>query len=123
MSPNGLFGSMSIGGMALAMRLRTQWPDILLNETHPKVLMHALGAKRYTDKAATVAIDWFAAKSGLNMSAVVSGHELDAVLSAWATRKGIHHGWANLLELEPSLILPAGEVTYLWPERLNEHPR
>jgi hypothetical protein len=38
LSSNGLYGSMGIGGMALALRLRERWPKILLNETHPKVV-------------------------------------------------------------------------------------
>jgi Protein of unknown function (DUF429) len=46
MSPNALSGSMGVGGMALALRLREKWPAIRLNETHPKVLMHALGVER-----------------------------------------------------------------------------
>ena len=48
MALNSLFGAMAIGGMALALRLRQVWPEIVLNETHPKVLMHALGAEKYT---------------------------------------------------------------------------
>jgi hypothetical protein len=38
MSPNSLYGAMAIGGMALAFRLRQKWPELELNETHPKVL-------------------------------------------------------------------------------------
>jgi hypothetical protein len=39
------------GGMALALRLGERWPSILLNETHPKVLIPALGGERYADAA------------------------------------------------------------------------
>ena len=116
MSPNGLFGSMSIGGMALAMRLRERWPDILLNETHPKVLMHALGSERYADKTAAAAVKWFADHSGLGLAEKTSGHELDAVLSAWATREGLQRCWTDLAESDASLLFPAGKVSYLWPE-------
>jgi len=57
LSPNGLYGSMGIGGMALALRLREQWPKILLNETHPKVLAFALRHERHTDIDPTAAIN------------------------------------------------------------------
>ncbi|MGH9721657.1 MAG: hypothetical protein ACRD8O_15725, partial [Bryobacteraceae bacterium] len=36
-APNSLAGSMVVQGMALAIRLRQEWPKIQLNETHPKV--------------------------------------------------------------------------------------
>ena len=114
-SPNGLYGSMAIGGMALAIRLRGQWKDIRLNETHPKLLVHALGGARYTDNNAAGAIAWLAKQSGLDTSRVGSGHELDALLSAWATREGIRGNWGDLAQEEPALIFPAGRVMYLWP--------
>ena len=50
MAPNSLYGAMAIGGMALAFRLREKWPELELNETHPKVLLHALGGPRYEQK-------------------------------------------------------------------------
>ena len=114
-SPNGLFGSMGIGGMAAAMRLRERWPEVLLNETHPKVLMHALGAERYADKSAADAVRWFSGRSGLALADTASGHELDAVLSAWATREGLRSGWGDLVGNHSSLLFPVGKVSYLWP--------
>lgn len=120
MSPNGLAGSMAIGGMALALRLRERWPDILLNETHPKVLMHTQGAEHYSDDDATAAVGWFSRHSGLLMSGPKSGHQLDAVLSAWATREALSHSWPDLVAADPSLLFPAGPVRYFWPEHLPE---
>ena len=119
-SPNSLYGAMSIGGMALALRLREKWPDIILNETHPKVLVAALGGARYKDDDAHAAIEWFARHSGLDMRDARDGHELDAILSAWATREGITQGWGDLVGNDRSLIFPAGAVSYLWPEELPE---
>ena len=115
LSPNGLYGAMAIGGMVLALRLRALWPNILLNETHPKVLAFALRQERHTDLEPTAAITWFAQHSGLDLAGVRTGHELDAVLSAWATREGLYKGWATLVTHHPSLIFPAGPVDYLWP--------
>lgn len=121
-SPNGLYGSMAIGGMALAIRLRERWRDILLNETHPKLLVHALGGDRYADADAHAAIAWLADHAGLDTSGVGSGHELDALLSAWATRQGVRAGWSDLLDDDPALILPAGRVSYLWADQLLAVP-
>jgi Protein of unknown function (DUF429) len=116
LSPNGLYGSMGIGGVALALRLRHQWPDIRLNETHPKVLAFAFRQERHTDADPAAAINWLAQHAGLDLTRVKTGHELDAVLSAWATREGLSKGWTELVTDDPALIFPAGPVTYLWPE-------
>jgi hypothetical protein len=117
LSPNGLYGSMGIGGVALALRLRQQWPDILLNETHPKVLAFAFRNERHTDADPHAAIAWFAQHSGLGVTrSDHSGHELDAMLSAWATREGLGQRWPDLVTADPALVFPTGKVTYLWPE-------
>jgi hypothetical protein len=50
MSPNSLYGAMAIGGMALALRLRRMWPELVLNETHPKLLLFARWDQRYDPK-------------------------------------------------------------------------
>jgi len=116
LSPNGLFGSMSIGGMALALRLRQRWPNMRLNETHPKVLAFALRGERHRDVDPAAVIAWFAQYAGLDLMRSGTGHEFDAVLSAWATREGLLQGWADLVTDDPALLFPAGTVSYLWPE-------
>jgi hypothetical protein len=118
LSPNGLYGSMGIGGMALALRLRERWPTIILNETHPKVLGFALRHARHTDVDPVAAIAWLAQYTGLDLTGVSTGHELDALISAWATREGSLRGWRDLVpETEDrTLLFPAKKVTYLWPE-------
>lgn len=82
------------------------------------MLVAARGDARYRDDDADAALEWFAAHSGLDMSRARGGHELDAVLSAWATRKGTSEGWHDLVTGDPVLIFPAGPVSYLWPELL-----
>jgi predicted nuclease with RNAse H fold len=118
LSPNGLYGSMGIGGMALALRLGERWRNILLNETHPKVLAFALRHMPHTDVDPGAAIAWLTQYAGLNLTGAGNGHELDAILSAWATREGLSHGWCDLVpETDDRMLLfPAGKVTYLWPE-------
>jgi hypothetical protein len=118
LSPNGLYGSMGIGGMALALRLRERWPNITLNETHPKLLGFAFRRARHTDVDPVAAIAWLAQHAGLDLASVTTGHELDAVISAWATREGSLRGWRDLVpETEDrTLLFPANKVTYLWPD-------
>jgi membrane-associated phospholipid phosphatase len=118
LSPNGLYGSMGIGGMALALRLRQLWPNIRLNETHPKVLAFALRGERHRDADPKAAVAWFAQHSGLELTPEATGHDFDAVLSAWATREGLSQGWTDLVSDDPALLFPTGRVSYLWPEAL-----
>lgn len=118
MSPNSLFGAMAIGGMALALRLRKKWPEILLNETHPKVFLHAQD-KVYdaTDsKTIETTILWFKCQARNTQANIVGEHALDAALSAWATQKGVVEGWADIIGNREKLLFPAGEVHYLWPD-------
>ena len=119
-SPNGLYGSMGIGGMALAMRLRQRWPRLGLNETHPKVLAYAMRGELRRDDNPPVA--WLAQHAALDMTRVSGGHEFDAVFSAWATREGLARNWSDLVANDPALLLPVGTVSYLWPEPLGPRP-
>jgi hypothetical protein len=119
MPPNSLFGAMAIGGM-VALRLRQEWPGLLLNETHPKVLLHELGKKYGPKDTATVetAIRWFVSQGHCAGSNIEGEHELDAALSAWATQKGIVESWADIIGDRDNLLFPAGKVQYLWREAL-----
>ncbi len=122
LSPNGLYGSMVVGGMALALRLRQRWPEIGLNETHPKLLGYALRRVRHTDGDPRAAISWLAQYAGLDLDGIVTGHELDAILSAWATRAGLAGGWRDLVRDDPNAIFPIENVSYLWPEPTSRGP-
>ena len=119
--PNSLRGAMAIGGMALALRLREKWPKLVLNETHPKVLMHARGGQRYDPKdpkAVQAAIRWFADQGHYTELKIEGEHQLDAALSAWATRKGLTEDWPGIIGEGADLVFPVREVLYLWPEAL-----
>jgi Protein of unknown function (DUF429) len=121
MAPNSFFGAMAIGGMALALKLRQEWPDILLNETHPKVLLHALG-KQYDPKkkeSVETAIRLFEHQESYAEMGIVGEHAFDAALSAWATRKAIAERWSDIIGIGDNLIFPAGKVQYLWHEALS----
>jgi putative cofactor-binding repeat protein len=129
MSPNSLYGAMAIGGMALALRLRQRWPELVLNETHPKVLLHELGKPYDAKRSETVetVIDWFVSQ-GHYTGSIKGEHELDAALSAWATKKGVaetsSERWVDIIGNGGNLLFPAGKVRYLWPEALKRsvHP-
>ncbi len=114
-APNSLYGAMAIGGMALAFRLREKWPELDLNETHPKVLLHARWKERYDPKTVGAAIQRFAGQVGIECP-FQGEHEFDAVLSAWATREGLVGGWIDIVGVGADLLFPAGPVRYLWPE-------
>src|SRR6266852_5186042 len=116
MAPNSLFGAMAIGGMALALRLRQVWPELAMNETHPKVLMHALGAERYHPETVDAAIRWFVGRAGCTEWGIHGEHELDAALSASATREVLADGWIDIIGADADLLFPAGPVRYLWPK-------
>jgi len=115
-SANALYGAMAIGGVGLALELRQTWSTIRLNETHPKVLYRELRGTRYTPMDWRAAADWFVQYSKLDLvDAIDDDHQLDALLSAWATREGYARGWQDLAGPEADHIYPAGAVSYLWP--------
>ena len=116
MSPNSLFGAMAIGGMALALRLRQKWPELELNETHPKVLLHALGNPYDPKKSKTVqaAIRRFVSQGHYTEPNIEGEHQLDAALSAWATQKGVAESWVDIIGNRDNLLFPVEKVSYLW---------
>jgi hypothetical protein len=46
-TPNSLFGAMGLNGMATLLAVRLRRPDILITESHPKVLYHHLSGQKY----------------------------------------------------------------------------
>ena len=120
-APNSLYGAMTLGGMGLAFELRTKWPRICLNETHPKVLYHALSQRFYPRKEITEAVEWLQKHTGCQLNkSIRNDHELDAVLSAWTTRQALKEGWRDLAVLPPKHgqhIFPLKGVNYYWPPR------
>ena len=91
-APNGLRGAMAIGGVALALRLRERWPNIRLNETHPKVLLYKFRSAMYgnTPEELSMVRGWLENHTGFDLSQLKDENELDAVVSAWATSLNFH---------------------------------
>ncbi|MFH0823494.1 MAG: hypothetical protein V2B18_12140 [Pseudomonadota bacterium] len=114
-SSNSASGSMAIQGMAMALRLRQLWPDVLLNETHPKVLYNALTHQRYSSGRAMN--QWLLEQFNPPLTVpIYNEHQWDALLSAWATLMGMRGQWErDLMADAADLLFPAGDVTYYWP--------
>jgi hypothetical protein len=120
-SPNGLYGSMGINGMVVLLSLRQARPDIVVSETHPKVLYWALTHCRYDYESSSKRMEktlsqWL----GVEMH-TSSEHEWDAVASAYSLYCGITGKWQHDLLQKPDksnsrLVKPCGDVHFWWPE-------
>jgi len=120
-SPNGLYGSMGINGMAVLCALRSANSTLIVCETHPKVLYHALCGEKYSyashrrimnDRL----VNW--AKCSINPK---NDHEWDAALSAYAAAQGFLGHWTmdlyeKSIDQGESLVWPCGESKYWWPD-------
>jgi predicted nuclease with RNAse H fold len=115
-SSNSARGSMAVQGMAMALRLRHIWPEIRLNETHPKILYYALSNQVYS--FGEPMIRWLTGLLDPPPRVTIGNeHQWDALLSAWATWKGLQGFWSgDLMDMNGDrLLLPAGQVSYYWP--------
>ena len=117
MPPNSLYGAMTIGGVGLAIELKKLWPYSLLNETHPKVLYHALTGRPYPRENLSTAIEWLVTRAKFEpVNSMPTEDEFDAILSAWATREALIHQWNDLAVANDKHIYPIDDVRYFWPE-------
>jgi hypothetical protein len=116
LSSNSAYGSMAVQGMALAIRMQERWPEIHLNETHPKVLYHALTRQKYAPFRKTM-VAWLKTQFSPSFDVEIKNdHEWDALISAWATWRGLTGQWkTDLMDGVDDLIRPAGLATYYWP--------
>lgn len=122
-NPNALRGSMALSGMAVLMHTRERWPKLVVTETHPKVLFHALRKKRskYNYKSAGATMTkWLGRTCGVVMTCA-NDHEWDAAISAYAVVQGLTGAWARDLHTLPQLederaVEPCGATHYWWPE-------
>ncbi len=116
MAPNSLYGAMTIGGVGLAIELRKHWPQMVLNETHPKVLFRAMTGILYPRKELSAALTWLEQHAQFDLHHTKpSEDEFDAILSAWATREAVAHKWQNLAKPDDRHIYPVAGACYFWP--------
>jgi hypothetical protein len=120
-SPNSLYGSMSLNGMAVLLALKADFPQLLITETHPKVLHWHFRRSRY---------DWVSEQEPMNATLAEqldcglickSDHEWDAAISALAAYRWASGQWQRDLHALPRtsgerLISPCGPTSYAWPE-------
>lgn len=120
-SPNGLYGSMGLNGMAVLASIRQNSPEICVTETHPKVLYWALTESKYNYSQNSLAMD-ASLSEWLEISVETrNDHEWDAVFSILAAIKGLNGEWSHDLFKEPAgetgrLVFPAGITNYWWPQ-------
>ncbi len=120
MSPNLLFGAMSIGGMAIKEAYSRRSKVGLVSETHPKVIYFALTGEKYDWKNSKEKMNSFLSSS-LGLDVVTNNdHEFDAVISCFCVQQYLSENWKdNLhersLEEGEQYIDPFVESVYCWP--------
>ena len=119
-NPNHLHGSMTVNGLAVVLSLRDACEDILISETHPKVLFYHLNERRYDYRMNRIAMNRQLSEWIQLTAETTSDHEWDAVASCFAVLEGVTGRWPGDLHRLPavtgeSLIRPGGPSHYYWP--------
>lgn len=120
-SPNSLYGSMSINGMGLLVELRQQFGDIVISETHPKVIFYALTGQKYAYLKKRPFMEQLLTQRFSQSVVTNNEHEWDAAIAAYSVWQGISGNWTQNLHQLPlkentRLIHPAGKNFFFWPE-------
>ncbi|WP_157198109.1 hypothetical protein [Methylomonas sp. DH-1] len=120
MSPNTLSGSMGINGMSVLIEVLKNKRNLILSETHPKVLYYALNKIKYDYKSNYLNMDLFLSKEiGIPIK-TNNDHEWDAVISAYTLLNGILGKWTRDLHQLPvingRIVSPCGKTAYYWPD-------
>ena len=121
---------MAVQGMVLAIAAKNNWPNIRLNEVHPKVLFAEILDVSYPRDEEANAVDIRAKLLGRNGYScerdMTCEDEFDAAICCIATAKGLMGDWCNLMDekifkdVERSeLVFPVGHVDYFWPKALD----
>ena len=115
---------MAVQGATLAVRLRTLWPNLLLTETHPKVLWEQVAEGEVYPREVSnshPAILWLTEALEAEISPA-NEHEFDALLSGWAADRACRGMWKLDLttiaaqgQKSPNVSL-VDDVDYFWPE-------
>lgn len=122
LATNSLYGAVVVQGPALGLRLKQQFPQAAITETHPKATLIAIGAPmNMINQAAdniTLLANWFFNLIGITPIPLNNDNELDALVSAyvaWAGSTG-QPNWQDLVQTHGgNLIYPLGhENCYYW---------
>ena len=120
-SPNSLFGSMGLNGMAVLIEARRQFPAVHITETHPKVLYRYFKGVPYNYPESREEMDELLTQR-LNVAvSTETEHEWDAAISALAALESYTGRWTHDLhtigtDAVGRLVKPCGETHYSWPE-------
>lgn len=124
-NPNYLQGAMSLNGLAVMVSLRSLSEDILISETHPKVLYYHLTGIQYNYRTNQELMNeqlsqWI----GLSIN-TEKDHEWDALVSCFAVYKGLSRRWTtDLHQLPPIadevLVHIGGASHFYWPQLRNQ---
>jgi predicted nuclease with RNAse H fold len=122
---NSIYGSMLGQGMALALGMRKRWPDLKLNEVHPKVVHYDIfGSPYFRPDTLEVETRRHECLNNAGLKKIegdlLSEDQFDAILCCLATLKGLSCDWVDLLEMSDRrrLVFPVSGVSYLWPKEL-----
>ena len=122
-SPNSLYGSMSLNGITVASSLRALFPNLVISETHPKVLYYALTGRVYgfgaqAPQMTAELLGWIGLPAALVGGPLAIEHAWDALISAHAVHAGVSGAWPQDLHTlpPPPLQAPADDVRQpVWP--------
>ena len=128
-SPNSLFGSMGLNGLTVGRIFREQWPKVVISETHPKVLYHAISSEVYREvplaQKRQALLGWLTLQPAQIAGQINTDDKWDALISAYAAMKGVLGAWAHDLHLAPvtpnrhgRYVAPFGPTQYYWPVAL-----
>ena len=111
---NSLRGAALVQGSMFVQRLREKYSAVPITESHPKVILAALGLSR-----------WEQFQERFSVSAAITAqqeHERDAIIAAVSAREGFEGRWKNDISVDrhPSEQNPAmywlAPVHYFWPD-------
>ncbi|MGA9350713.1 MAG: DUF429 domain-containing protein [Anaerolineae bacterium] len=92
LATNSLYGSVVVQGPALGLRLKQQFSQAAITETHPKATLIAIGAPiSMINQAAdniTLLANWFFNLIGITPIPLNNDNELDALVSAYVAWAG-----------------------------------
>ncbi|HEV8003213.1 MAG TPA: hypothetical protein VGP63_25220 [Planctomycetaceae bacterium] len=121
-NPNYLQGSMALNGLAVMGSLRRTDSNIVISESHPKVLYFHLESAQYAYSENQRTMNATLSRwVGLSIETTTE-HEWDAVISCYAVFEGLTGRWASDLHQLPShdsqlLVDLAGPSHFYWPNR------
>ena len=120
-SPNGMYGSMGINGMSVALWAADHYDELYITETHPKALYYAVSDEKYDYESSSDTMHaMLASHLEVEVASITNDHEWDAALSTLAVLRGLDGAWSRDLHAldasdDETLIEPAGLTRYVWP--------